>query len=252
MPVKEADPEATSLDAAFADAMGAPPRPREPSAPPELDPDAPHGRGDDGEPLAPYGLTRDGRPRKSPAGRKPKDDQARTAAPAEVAAKAAAAAPALPGHDYTPALTEFADALWLVATGTAMVGPKLPLLGRLIPGDKIAAQAFVIRNERLRLATGLNIAAQHNTRARALAEKIEAGNITWVLMCGYMAMPFFAMSVAVWQGDSGLTARELPSLAQLAASNQAAVDQFMAQVEEQMQAAHAEAGVAAGQTGEEA
>src|SRR5579859_8301224 len=57
---------------------------RSPAAPPDVDADAPHGRDDAGQPLAPFGRNKDGSVRRTRAGRKPKEDQARTgpAAPA--------------------------------------------------------------------------------------------------------------------------------------------------------------------------
>src|SRR5215469_5558138 len=115
MPVKEADPNAKSLDDAFRTAMGAPAKPKEPPAPPLVDKEAPHGRDDDGNPLAPYGLNKDGSVRKSAAGRPAKDDQARTA-PAEPDPKDAgkskdAVQLAEPGQYFKP-LSETADGLW--------------------------------------------------------------------------------------------------------------------------------------------
>lgn len=58
MAVKAADPDAINLDEAFREAMSAPAKPREVAAPPELDREAPHGRDDDGKPLAPFGWTK--------------------------------------------------------------------------------------------------------------------------------------------------------------------------------------------------
>lgn len=234
-PVKAADPDAAALDAAFAEAMGAPARPREPAAPPEIDPDAPHGRGDDGTPLAPHGLTKDGKPKRTPAGRKPKDDQPRTgpAAPHEPG-KPGKAGTIPAARDYREPLDEFADALWLGLTGIGMVGGKIPLIGRYIPEQKIAAEAAVFHAEKTRLVTSVNIAAQHNAQARRFAEKCADGTTSWVLMCGFMAMPFLTMSAAVWQGDKALAGKEMPSLAELAKRNEAEMDSFIAGLAEQL------------------
>jgi hypothetical protein len=89
-PVKNADPEAKSLDDAFTAAMGVTARPREPAAPTDIDPDAPFGKDSAGAAIAPYGLTKDGKVRRSNAGRRSKDDMPRIGAP-ESPAEASAA-----------------------------------------------------------------------------------------------------------------------------------------------------------------
>src|SRR6266568_4553308 len=182
MTVAQADPRAQALDEAFAGAMGAAPKPKEPPAPPETDRDAPHGRGEDGEPLAPYGLTRDGRPKLSPAGRKP------------------------------------------------------------------AATMAVFDTERPRLAAALNLAAQHDARARRLAERLATGDAGWALTALFMDAPFTGTVAAIWQTTEEhdvLAERDLPGLAELAAANEAALDRMFAKITDQM--AQAQAAAAAGQ-----
>ncbi|HEV2244929.1 MAG TPA: hypothetical protein VGR98_28095 [Streptosporangiaceae bacterium] len=247
MPVKEADPAAVSLDAAFAQAMGAPPKPKGPAAPPEVDHEAPHGRDEDGKPLEPYGRNKDGSIRKSAAGRKSKDDAARTAPAAQAAAKHAVAAVPEPVN-YVPGLTETADGAWMVLSVTAKVGPELPLVGRLIPGRKIAAQATVFRQNAPSLVGALQYASQHNAAAARWAERLTRAEVTWTLMFGLMVMPFAIQSAALWKlkdgealgGDAGG-----PTLADLEQRNSDDLDQFMALMAAQLGAASAQAQTAA-------
>lgn len=216
MPVKEADPAAQSLDSAFAEAMGAPPKPREPAAPPEIDAEAPHGRGDDGKPLAPFGYTKEGKVRRSAAGRKSKDDQARTAP---------AAVPAVPdrkdpvpaaGKDYSRTLTETADGAWVAMTFAGRLPlAKIPLLAKIPAGKgrtlatvldgaevKLQAQAALLSQNKRGLVAAVNLAAQNNARARRLAEKLEGGDATWVILAAAMAGPFLLQTQALWSGKA--------------------------------------------------
>lgn len=243
MPVKEADPEARSLDEAFADAMGTPPRPREPGPPVDVDPEAPFGRDDQGAPLAPFGLTKDGKPRRSNAGRKPaKDDTARLATAAEVSA--ATAASAAPGpvmtirHDYTGPLAEFADTVWFGLSALGKGGSAIPLIGKWIPERKVAAEAYVFRTYKPNLVRGVNIAAQHNARAARFAAAIETGDITWALTVGLLVMPFLTASAAIWKDSEktpAMAASELPSVAELAERNDKQLDEYLAQLSAQLE-----------------
>lgn len=252
MPVKEADPAATSLDEAFAAAMGAPAKPKEPGAPPEIDPEAPHGRDDNGAPLTPYGLTKEGKVRRSAAGRKSRDDQPRTAPPSSAPAvpdgkKAAAAA-----KDYSKALSETADGLWVLATFAGrMPLARLPLLAKIPAGKggktlatvldgaevRLQAQAALLSENKPGLVAALNIAAENNPRARRLAEKLETGDVTWVIVAAALAGPFLLQTQALWAGK--LDEKEL------AAQNEKHFDEWRTEVAEGM-AALAELGAAAG------
>lgn len=250
MPVKDADPQAASLDTAFAAAMGTPPAPREPAAPPDVDPDAPFGRDGDGAPLAPFGLTREGRPRRSNAGRKSNDERARvTSSPSSSssstgspssssssasASSAAAAAPA----DYSAPLAEFTDTIWFGLSALGKGGSAIPLVGRWIPERKLAAEAYVFRSYRPNLVRALNIAAQHNERARRFASTIATGDLTWSLTVGLLVMPFITSSAAIWKdsenspsmGDAGL-----PPVAELARRNDEQLDEFLSQLSAQLE-----------------
>lgn len=241
-PVKEADPDAQALDDAFAAAMEAPARPREPSAPPEVDNDAPHGRDENGQPLAPFGLTKDGKPRRSAAGRKASnpDNAPRTSPAAAEAPEDAKGKPA--GRDYAGPLSEFADAVWFAGSALGKGGSAIPLVGRYIPERKVAAQAGVFRAYKGQLVGAVNLAAQHNARAARFAARIETGDITWVAMCAFMTMPFLTMSAAIWKGDQALAAAGVQGgIGALAAANDTQLDAYLAEVSAQMEALAAQA-----------
>lgn len=236
MPVKEADPNAQQLDGAFADAMNAPAKPKEAPAPPPIDPEAPHGRDADGQPLAPFGLTVDGRPRKTAAGRKAKKDQARTT-DAQPAAPEDKPGAELPARDYSAALMDTGETIWFGGSVLAKVGPQIPVLGRFIPGRKLAATMAVFDSERPRLAAALNLAAEHDARARRLAERLADNEAGWALSCMFMVAPFAGAVAAVWQGDKALAERELPALDVLAKANEDALDRALAKITAQMEMA---------------
>lgn len=241
MPVKEADPSAVALDQAFATAMDTPGMPREPGPPPEVDNDAPHGRDEAGQPLAPYGLTRDGKPKKSPAGRKPAaEDKARVAAdvPQEQA-------PAAKGKDgdgpagagYAPAIAETLETAWLGATIIGTVGPGFPVVGKLIPGLQLQAQAAVIMLYKDQMASALDLCAQHNERARRLAEKCASGDVGWALNAMFLMLPVVSTSLQVWgkqEPEYNEDGEPVPTMLEsLAESNAAAFKDYMDKLAEQ-------------------
>lgn len=233
MAVKEADPAAKSLDEAFAEAMGAPARPKEPPPPKDDDPDAPHGRGEDGQPLAPFGLTRDGKVRKSAAGRPPKEDQARTG-PASTDGSGkdqAAVVLAAPGQ-YLQPLSDTAESVWFGMSALAKVGPGLPLIGARLPAVRIQAQAAVWYATKDRAVAAVSLAAEHNASAARFAAKLEGGDITWMITCLSLVAPIVSLSGMVWSkdADAQLAAVEQPGLAELAAKNEKAMDNAIAQM----------------------
>jgi hypothetical protein len=206
--VKNADPRAVELDNAFSAAMKGPARPREAARPPEpVDDDAPHGRDEAGEPLAPFGYRDDGSVRKTSAGRPSKHAKARTAAapPGQAprssrSSRKPAAAPAEP-VDYAKTLGELHDALWMGLSGLSMVGSKLPVIGPKLSTDVLAAEAYIWRQNRDRIVKAGQITAEHNTAAAAQLARLATGNATWVLMVGFTLMPFVAQTGAVFSGD---------------------------------------------------
>jgi hypothetical protein len=243
MPVKAADPAAVMLEGAVAEAaarMKGIVRPQEAAAPPEIDHDAPLGRADDGTPLAPFGRNKDGSVRKSAAGRKAKDDQARvTRDDTPPAGSQPPAGNVLEPQDFSAALMDASQAIWFGGSMIAQVGPRVPLVGKFIPARKLGATMAVFSAHRPSLMAALNEAAQHDARARRLAAKLSAGEVGWQMTCLFMVAPFAATVGAVWQGDAALAERELPPLDDLVRQNERAVDEMMAKIAQQMQDAQA-------------
>lgn len=253
-PVKEASPDATKLDEAFAAAMGAAPKPREPSAPPEVDHDAPHGRDADGKALAPFGYTKDGRVRKSKAGRPLDSERARTSPAPPPAAKGKDETSAPAKVDYTEGLAAFADSAWLATTMAGRVPwSRIPLVGRIktkggIPlGERLKgaevrfhAQAHIFNANRAELVTALNIAADHNARARRLAEKLSTdGDITWVITVIALVSPFAHQVGTLWSGQFDGSAEDQPAEKLLAAANENTFAAWKERINRQMEAAAA-------------
>jgi hypothetical protein len=260
--VQEAFERALAQDAQVT-APELPPPPRRNVA---SDPDAPHGVDGDGTPLAPFGVNKKtGRPNLRPPGPgrpgKDKSGEPRTreATPADaVPAKGNGGKPkgGLEPADYAGPLMEASEAIWFGGSMVAKVGPQVPVLGKLLPGRKLAATMAVFDSERPRLVMALNLAAQHDQRARNLAVKLAAGEVGWALTCMFMVAPFTGAVAAVWQTTDEhdvLAERELPGLDELAGKNEAALDAMLARIAGQMQAAQlamaqAQANDAAGQS----
>lgn len=236
MAVKDADPRAAELDAAFKAAMEGPAKPREAPPPPEIDPEAPHGRDEHGVPLEPFGRNKDNTIRKSPAGRRAKDDQARTGKVIPPGEQPKGGGRAMPEPaDYTGVLSELHDALWFGFTGLSMIGPKIPVVGRWLDRDKLGAEAYVWRSNKAPMIKAAQIGAAHNPAIAIRCAKLADGEVTWVLMAGFCLMPFVTQTAAVFSGDEVLA--ELnpeASRKRLAELNKAEMDIAMEQLREQL------------------
>ncbi len=227
------------------------------------DPEAPHGRDDSGAAIAPFGVNKKtGRPNVRAAGpgrpgRGDKSGEPRTrdATPADAPkGKAGKAKPALEPCDYAGPLMEASEAVWFGGSMLAKIGPQIPVLGKFIPGRKLAATCAVFDSERPRLCAALDLAAQHDQRARKLAEKMTAGEAGWALMCMFMVAPFTGAVAAVWQTtdkNDVLAERELPSMDKLVAANESALDAMLAKITAQMTTAQLAAAGAAPANGSE-
>jgi len=241
VPVPDSDPRARDLDAAFEAAAAGPHRPRaEAKTPADVDQDAPFGRGEDGSPIAPHGLTKDGKVRRSAGGRPPKNspDRARTAEAADTAPADRPGRAKPEPHDYTEDLDGLADAAWFGLSAAAKIAPRIPLVGKLLPAEKTAAQAFILAETKPRLIAAVNLAAQHNARAAAFCKSLEGGDGLWALTCMFMVMPVISVSVDIWKGDEdALKEAELPALAEMAARNEKKMDEMVARINAQITAA---------------
>jgi hypothetical protein len=255
--VKTADPNALELDEVFKAAMEGPAKPRVADPPGEIDRDAPHGRGDDGAPLAPYGWTKPAkkgepsRPRLT-RGRPSKDDEARTGTviPPKSGGQNKKVEADLEA-DYSEGLGELADAIWFGLTGLGMFGSKIPIVGRFLPEQKLAAEAYVFRANKDKLCGALSLSARHNASAARFCAKATQGEVTWVATAAFMVMPFAGQTAAVLRGaqlgerevqaDDGTITRAPIDTAFLAEQNGVAIDQFVAHMQEQAQAQQAEA-----------
>jgi hypothetical protein len=254
--IPKADPNAVSLDDAFQQAMAGPSKPTgEPGSPPPVDVDAPFGRDASGKPIAKYGLTRAGKPRRTPGGSRgggtPAGQRVVTVdvLGTESKAQAEGSKPPQPDKpkpapkDYSSDLSDFANAIWFGQTAIASLSgglSKIPVVGKFIPSeDRMNAQAALFRTQTPQLVAAINMAAQNNAKARKFAESIAGGEATWVLMAGFLAMPFVAQTAFLWQGT--LEAHEMPSEHELAKHNQGLMSEFMASMSAQMEAAVREA-----------
>ena len=207
------------------------------------DPDAPHGRNDDGTPRAPYGIGKNGRPRIKPAGPgrygKSGEDKPRvetSAAPAAPAGKTA-------GKDYAPGLVATGEQLWLALSlnqgikfgkRKAKDGTVRPLVS--LPDTR--PYAVVFREQLPMMAKAWSDAANQNATVRRYVAKFagsEGDGIAWVLGVG-LSSAMFAMGCATLAKQENAELR-----AQLAEKNDGDVQQYFQQMLELMGLAEAEA-----------
>lgn len=145
-------------------------------APPrqERDPDAPHGRAEDGSPLAPFGVKADGTPRlREPGPGRPKAADAPRVTSVSTLKPAAAKSS---GADYTDDLLGLGTAVWLGVSSMkgAALGPvRLP---------DCRPYAAVWKQTLPQMAAVWNTAAQQNDQVRGAVEKFTGdGSMTWIV-----------------------------------------------------------------------
>ncbi len=174
---------ADDVDAAFSAALAAdagvtqaeiPAPPRKAAV---VDPDAPHGRAEDGTPHAPWGIGANGKPRIKPAGPgrpKPKDEQARVARTPEAKSKNASAPE---GADYREDLAGLGMSVWMGAAALPVTRPYAHVWKQSLPG----------------MVNAWNEAAKQNATVRGYVEKLSGeGSYAWVIGVALATAPLVA------------------------------------------------------------
>lgn len=195
-------PAGVTVDAAFSaaleqDAGVTDTSPAQIEAPPRkpavIDPDAPHGRAEDGTPYAPFGIGQNGKPRQKPAGpgRKPKDPDSRPrVAKALPSGETPKAAPKT--GDYSGQIGDFLDGLW-------MLGSAFPLSWVPAIEARVNAQAYILKQNKPQLVKGWATAAANHEGVAAVTEKLTTGSASWVLPVMFAVTPFVAQSALMWR-----------------------------------------------------
>lgn len=220
-PVPPADPVGGAFEAALradASAVAAGQAPAPPRITSSSDPEAPHGRGDDGRPLAPFGYVKGTeRPRIKPAGpgRGGKDDQPRTErTPAVPAGQAGKVIPPSTLPDFREDLAGLGMSIWI---GGAMLPPTRPyayLFHQSLPG----------------MVEAWNAAAQQNAAVRGQVEKWAGeGSYGWVLRVSIATVPFLVScaQLASTPKDPAAAAERKQLRAQLGEMAKADLDAYM-------------------------
>lgn len=165
------------------DAVSAPPElPPPPRMTPSSDPDAPHGRDDQGQPLTPFGTNKKtGKPNLKAGGPgrgKTRADMPRTTSAPRAVGKAVATS----GQpDYREDLAGLGMSIWM---GGAMLPPTRPY-------------AHVWKQALPGMVNAWNEAAQQNETVRGYVEKLAGdGSWAWVLGVAVTTAPFLA---SCWQ-----------------------------------------------------
>lgn len=185
-----ADGEKIDLDdveTQFAAAMAAPPAddPEAP-APPDIGPV---------DPEAPYGRTIEGKPKKGPGGRPPRDKARVTnkaiEAPQKPADGAKGGAKANTAAGYAAGLAEF------------LGGVQLALAVLPFPSDSIRVharyQSAVLEKTGDGLASGLGTIAEHNGMVRWGVEKLTQGGGAWIFPAAMAIAPFAVSTAMLWK-----------------------------------------------------
>lgn len=150
------------------------------AAPPKKsdNPDAPHGLGPDGAPLAPYGHKADGRPRIKPGGpgraRAP-DDRARVAPMRPASSPSSSSSSgnsSADGPDFTEQLEDLGTTVWLA--GSMLRGGRLII----VPVPDVRPYAAVFKQQLPGLVGAWNVAARQSTAVRGYVERV-SGEGAW-------------------------------------------------------------------------
>ena len=171
-----------------ADAVASPPEiPPPPRLAVSVDPVAPHGRSEAGEPLAPFGVKSDGSPRLKAAGpgrghRKDDEPRVQRSAPRHAAPSAD---PATAGGDYTDALAGLGYGAWMASAscrGGKILGVNLP---------DLRPYAHALHESLPGMIGAMNVAAQQNQTIRNFVERAAGqGSFSWVFGMAFATAPF--------------------------------------------------------------
>jgi hypothetical protein len=175
------------VDQEFAAAMAAPPAtdPEHP-APPDI------GAVD---PEAPYGRTVDGKPKKGPGGRPPRDK-------ARVTNKAIGG-PEKPGDGSKGGSAGGSAKEYAAGLGEFLAGVQLALAVLPFPSDNVRVharyQSAVIEKTGDGLASGVATVAEHNSMVRWGVEKLTQGGGAWIFPAAMAIAPFAVSTAMLWK-----------------------------------------------------
>jgi hypothetical protein len=186
MSATTADADAKFKAALDKDAASAPIEPPDVPAPPRRDPDAgpdaPFGRDEHGEPIAPHGVRNaDGKPRLKPPG--PGRDRKGGADAPRVGATLA--------KNYAPQVGELLDGIW-------MLGSSIPVPAANL-ATRVQCQAAILKANQPALTSGIAGAAQHNEMIASGVDKLTSGTASWILPAMFGLTPFVAQSALMWR-----------------------------------------------------
>lgn len=167
------------------------------------------------DPEAPFGWMKDSsapggvRPRKRPG----KQAKSEAPPPSRPATKARSKpAPAAANLDYSGAIGELAQGVWMVMAAVPSVDQKIGKINLADVSTRFKAQASILKDNGDGVVKGLTMMAQHNAQVRGAIEKLSAETgPAWILPAMMLMLPFVGQSAAMWRapvsGDVTLLAK---------------------------------------------
>ena len=192
------------------------------AAPPRKsdNPDAPHGVGPDGVPLAPYGHKADGKPRIKPGGpgrarQANPDDKARVATlPSSGSAASSSSGPAA-DVDYSAQLQDLGTTVWLA--GSMLRGGRL----LIVPVPDTRPYAAVWKQQLPGLVAAWSVAARQSPAVRSYLERVSGdGAWSWKIGVGVTMVGLAAACMEMAKAPAEIKAAA-------AAANDAELEAFM-------------------------